>query len=87
MWFHFFNRMRLWFNKHEPELTRPLCEESTENVISPSEAFYQEIDRHRIPVERKVIAASPAPGTLDFYMWVVWRSWAVTGMARVPLFW
>jgi hypothetical protein len=84
--FHFFDRLRLWFNNHEPE--QSLNDEADENVISLSEAFYQEIDQHRIPVEREVIAAlAHAPGILDFYMWVVWKSWTVnTSTAQVPLF-
>ena len=84
--FHFFDRMRLWFNHHQSE--QSACDESSANVISLSEAFYQEIDQHRIPVEREVIAAlAHAPGMLDFYMWVVWKSWTVNrGTAHVPLF-
>ena len=83
--FHFFDRMRLWFNRHEPE--QPLTDGANENVITLSEAFYREIDQHRIPVEREVIAAlAHAPGMLDFYMWVVWRSWTVTGTVHLPLF-
>jgi hypothetical protein len=39
--------------------------EAAENVISLSEAFYKEIDQHRIPVEREVIAAlAHAPGMI-----------------------
>jgi hypothetical protein len=57
------------------------------NVITLSEAFYNEIDRHRIPVERKVVAAlAHAPGVLDFYFWLVWKSWTVSGRpARIPM--
>ena len=84
--FHFFDRMRLWFNHHEPEPSA--SDDSSENVISLSEAFYREIDQHRIPVEREVIAAlAHAPGMLDFYMWMVWKSWTLNGRtAQVPLF-
>src|SRR5215470_11137401 len=53
--FHFFDRMRLWFSKQEPH--QPMSDEPNENVVSLSDAFYQEIDQHRIPVEREVIAA------------------------------
>jgi hypothetical protein len=77
--------MRLWFNNYESG--QPSEDELNENVITLSESFYQEIDQHRIPVEREVIAAlAHAPGMLDFYMWVVWKSWTVKGAARVPLF-
>lgn len=82
--FHFFDRIQLWFKHYEPEYSDP---NEAENVISLSEAFHQEIDQHRIPVEREVIAAlAHAPGRLDFYIWVVWKSWTVSGTAHVPLF-
>ena len=57
------------------------------NVITLSESFYREIDAHRIPVERHVVAAlAHAPGILDFYLWIVWKSWTVKGReVRVPL--
>ena len=49
---------------------------------------YKEIDEHRIPAEREVIATlAHAPGLFDFYMWVVWKSWTVNGkLACVPFF-
>jgi hypothetical protein len=78
--------VRLWFNDHEQE--RPLPAQNLENTITLSEAFYKEIDEHRIPAEREVIATrAHAPGLLDFYVWVVWKSWTVYGKpACVPLF-
>ena len=84
--FHFFDRMLLWFNA--PEQRQPATSESFENIITLSEAFYKEIDSHRVPVEREVIAAlAHAPGILDFYVWIVWKSWTVNGNAAcVPLF-
>jgi len=84
--FHFFDRMQLWFN-HDHCSTAPDAE-SHQNIITLSEAFYREIDDHRIPVEREVIAAlAHAPGALDFYIWIVWKSWSVKGTpARIPLF-
>ena len=84
--FHFFDRMRLWFNSSS---TAPdASPEIHENVITLSEAFHQEIDQHRIPVEREAISCfAHAPGTLDFYIWLVWRSWGLNGtQARIPLF-
>ncbi len=84
--FHFFDRMELWYNRSEtPELAR----EGHSNLITLSEAFYREIDQHKIFVERKVVAAlANAPGTLDLYVWLVWRSWSLRGtqFAYVPLF-
>jgi len=84
--FHFFDRMRLWFN---PNSTAPdVSPVIHENIITLSEAFHQEIDQHRMPVEREAISRfAHAPGTLDFYIWLVWRSWALNGtQARFPLF-
>ncbi len=83
--FHFFDRMKLWFNTPEHSVTRPA--EQDGNVITLSESFYQEIDQHRIPVERQVVAAlAHAPGVLDFYLWIAWKSWTVNGRpVQVPL--
>lgn len=83
--FHFFDQMKLWF-----DAKRPLCANpgrANGNVITLSESFYQEIDAHRIPVERHVVAAlAHAPGVLDFYLWIVWKSWTIKGReVRVPL--
>jgi len=58
--FHFFDRMHLWFKGDEGHLPP---RENFENQIVLSEAFYREIDEHRIPVEREVVAAlANAPG-------------------------
>lgn len=84
--FHFFDYLRLWFNSNlKVQCSAP---EAHDNAITLSEAFYEEINQHRIPVEREAIACfAHASGTLDFYIWLVWRSWTVTGdQARVPLF-
>jgi hypothetical protein len=81
---HFFDGMKLWFNPSENEVPSP---ERHDNVITISEAFYREIDAHRIPVEREVVAAlAHAPGVLDFYIWLVWKSWTIHGApAHIPL--
>jgi hypothetical protein len=84
--FHFFDRMRLWFNS---DLTKHQANPGVqENAITLSEAFHDEINQHRIPVEREAIACfAQAPGTLDFYVWLVWKSWTVNGtQAHIPLF-
>lgn len=84
--FHFFDRVQLWYNREEPaEFDR----NDLDNIITLSEAFHNEIDRHKIPVERRVVAAlANAPGTLDMYLWLVWRSWSLKEgqQVRVPLF-
>ena len=78
--------MKLWFKADDKAPER--ASERHDNVLTLSEAFYREIDEHRIPVEREVVAAlAHAPGALDFYVWIVWRSWTVKAApARVPLF-
>jgi Plasmid encoded RepA protein len=83
--FQFFDRMHLWFNTTEQSQT--FAAENFDNVITLSESFYREIDEHRIPIEREVVAAlAHAPGVLDFYVWVVWKSWAVNGRpVSIPL--
>ena len=81
--FHFFDQIKLWFNAKRPQEAAG----TRGNAITLSESFYQEIDAHRIPVERHVVAGlAHAPGILDFYLWIVWKSWTVKGReARVPL--
>jgi len=83
--FQFFDQMRLWFSTSEQQ--QPLPSEDFDNVITLSESFYREIDEHRIPVEREVVAAlAHAPGVLDFYVWLVWKSWTLNDRAvLVPL--
>ena len=84
--FHFMDSMRLWFNRsEEPESAG---DDPSDNTITLSEAFYQEITARPIPVEREVIAAlAHAPGLLDFYVWIAWKSWTVNGQpARIPIF-
>jgi len=84
--FHFFDQVRLWFNHSAPECGN--SSDAPQNTITLSEAFYDEIDHHRIPVDREAVAAlANAPGSTGFLLWVVWKSWTVHGQpARVPLF-
>ena len=53
-----------------------------------SDAFYEEINGHRIPVEREVVALlANAPGVLDLYVWLVWKTWSLNAHSvRIPLF-
>jgi hypothetical protein len=83
--FHFFDRLHLWFHHDEPA-TAPAS--SAENLIVLSEAFYDEIHQHRIPVEREAIALlANAPGVLDLYVWLVWKTWTLNGQCLcIPLF-
>lgn len=67
--FHFFDEIHLWFHDHDQPVP---VHDAAENTITLSDAFYREIDAHRIPVEREVVAAmAHAPGILDFYVWLV----------------
>ena len=52
-----------------------------------SKAFHDEIDQHRIPVEREVVALlANAPGVLDLYVWLVWKTWTLKSQCvRIPL--
>ena len=82
--FHFLDRMQLWYSANGCSIGQS---ESNENVITLSEAFYSEIDRHRIPVEQEVVSSlAHAPGILDFYLWLAWKSWTVNGVpSRIPI--
>ena len=77
--FHFFDELHLWFTDDTDDHS---------NTITLSEAFYGEIDRHRVPMEREVIIAlANSPGVLDFYVWIAWKSWVLkAGEASVSLF-
>jgi hypothetical protein len=83
--FHFFDRLQLWFHKDQ---AAPLSASSDENVVVLSQPFYEEIDAHRIPVEREVVAAlANAPGVLDLYLRLVWKTWSLNGHSvHIPLF-
>jgi len=84
--FHFFDRMLLWFNRANPQDSGSVPHQG--NIITLSESFYEEINQHPIPVERQVVAGlANAPGLLDFYVWIVWKSWTIKSTpARIPLF-
>jgi hypothetical protein len=77
--FHFFDRVHLWFHRAQNEHQAP---PTSENTITLSEVFYEEIDKHRIPLEREVVALlANAPGVLDLYLWLVWKTWSLKGSA------
>jgi len=83
--FHFFDNMEVWFSKQTEQPTLPGG--SFENIIVLSEQFWNEINRHPIPVDLDVVKAlSHAPGALDFYMWLTWRCWTAKAQAQIPLF-
>src|SRR5215469_11540980 len=71
--FHFFDGIHLWFAEHHKG--SPPSANDRSNTITLSEAFYNEIDQHRVPMEREiVIALANSPGVLDFYVWIAWKS-------------
>ena len=84
--FHFFDKTHLWFTDQSDGAL--LSATNSANTITLSDAFYTEIDQHRVPMEREiVIALANSPGVLDFYVWIAWRSWVLkSATARVPLF-
>lgn len=83
--FHFIDHLRPWFHRTEAE---PAPSFHHENCAVLSEAFYDEIDQHRIPVESEVVAAlANAPGVLDLYLWLVWKTWSLSKQTvRIPRF-
>jgi hypothetical protein len=65
----------------------PVRQHKLSQKLRGEHPFYREIDAHRIPVERDIVAAlAHAPGVLDFYIWLVWKNWTNHGaVARIPL--
>ena len=84
--FHFFNSIHVWFTDNGKSPSVPAGDHP--NTITLSEAFYTEIDKHRVPMEREVvIAMAHSPGVLDFYIWIAWKSWVLkSGRTYVPFF-
>jgi Plasmid encoded RepA protein len=83
--FHFADQMRLWFNREDRP--QPSAQQDPGNMVVLSEAFYREICEHPIPVEREVVAAlAHAPGLLDFYVWITWKSWTLKDQPAYVLF-
>jgi hypothetical protein len=82
--FHFFDSIHLWFSEAGGQ--HPSAPDEG-NVVTLSKPFYDEINQHRIPVEREVLAVlANAPGVLDFYVWLAWKSFILRGhTARIPL--
>lgn len=84
--FHFFDHLHLWFTEgRRRDSDSP---GHNRNTITLSEAFYCEIDQHRLPIEREVvIALANLLGVLDFYVWIAWKSWVLRGgKTPIPLF-
>lgn len=79
---HFFDHMRLWFRKET--ITGG---EKTENCVTLSPAFWDELKAHPIPVDTEVVRAlANNPGCLDLYTWLSWRCYHAKDVQRIPLF-
>jgi hypothetical protein len=64
--FHFLDRTHIWYNREAT--VNPNGDESN-HTIALSDAFHNEIDRHKIPIERRVVAAlANAPSVLASMM-------------------
>jgi hypothetical protein len=83
--FHFFDRLRIWCSRTSDEdLVEP---KPDRNIISLSEAFWEEIRSHPIPIDARVVwELTPLAGCLDLYMWLCWRCHKAKGEQMVPLF-
>jgi hypothetical protein len=78
---HFLDHMRLWFRNHGSTSRR------TENVVTLSPAFWEELRTHPIPVDTEIVRAlANNPGFLDLYTWLTWRCYQAKELQRIPLF-
>jgi hypothetical protein len=78
---HFFERMRLWFRPEEQARSEPA------NLVTLTEAFWEEIRTHPVPVDADVVRAlANNPGCLDLYTWLTWRCHQRRTEELVPLF-
>jgi hypothetical protein len=84
--FRFVSTLKLWYlrgtsTELEPDTT------PGENTIVLSDEFWNEIQRHPIPLDLAVVRAlADSPGNLDLYIWLVWRSWTAKTQVSIPLF-
>jgi hypothetical protein len=68
--FAFFDHLPLWYMK------KHLAGEAatSDNIITLSEQFWDEIRQHPIPADLNVVRALVnSPGCFDLYLWLVWR--------------
>jgi Plasmid encoded RepA protein len=79
---HFFDRMRLWCR---PELTAE--EAGPRNLVTLSDVFWGDIQRHPVPIDAGVIRAlANNSGCLDLYAWLSWRCYQARTQELIPLF-
>ena len=84
--FRFVSTLKLWYIRgtasNQEHDSGPF-----ENTIVLSEEFWNEVQRHPIPVALNVVRAlADSPGNLDLYIWLVWRSWTAKTPVNIPLF-
>jgi hypothetical protein len=78
---HFFDALDLWFSPRAAEIA-----DHRENVIVLSDAFWEELRAHPIPVHRETVCAlASSPACLDLYLWLAWRSFGIRHMQRIPI--
>ena len=84
--FRFVSTLKLWYTRGSPPDQEP---DSTpgENIIVLSEEFWNESQGHPIPVDLDIVRVlADSPGSLDLYVWLVWRSWTAKAQVNIPLF-
>ena len=77
------DHLRLWYS--DVEHTHGAA---FENIVTLSQPFFDELMAHPIPVDMEVVRGLlDSPGELDFYIWIVLRTWAIQrgGRAEIPL--
>lgn len=85
--FRFVRDAKLWYADINRAGSTGTPQTRAENVIVLSEEFWNEIQEHPIPVDLAVVKAlADSPGSLDLYVWLVWRCWTAKGPVTVPLF-
>jgi hypothetical protein len=81
--FHFFDRLKVWRSQADAEVD----EARPRNVVTLSEAFWEEIQAHPIPVDLAAVRSlAHNPGCLDLYMWLTWRCYNAKRTEAVPLY-
>lgn len=82
--FHFFDKMKVWYTKQLDQQQLPT--EDFQNQILLSENFWNELKQHPIPINLEAVKIlANAPAELDFYTWLVWRSWTAKKETHIPL--
>jgi hypothetical protein len=82
--FDFFDEMKIWCGTTAAD---DILGSATRNTLMLSEAFWNEIEAHPIPVDIGVVRElTNTPGCLDSYMWLAWRCYTAKRTEAIPLF-